>query len=379
MLLGCMKIPLALICALVFALGAAPARTTTTATTAPTTRPIPPRRQMVMPPGFRKVAVGSRTALCEDPDQAWVQRVLAQTTPATQPTTMPATLVKMLTDQRALLKGRITGDLSLTDVSSVDKLIDQTLIPQARKMQDLRVPVFYLVCTKQRLRDLVKSGWEDPRFYYNRAADDVFHDPRPRLYDDRPMDDTVLSGVYPAEMKPDDREKYLANVIRGYESAIDQAFSGHVQALTQVALAEFIHKQAIEPLKLKPDQAWFGIGLENVLSSRYIADLTGGDYEQIAGRLMRDRPDNPVRAGSIDLLNPADPATMRPEWMPAYEDALRVKSSRVVHDLVAKAGNTVVPMTLAALRASPPADGKALVRVIAVSSGVDLSNALKAD
>ena len=184
MLVRRMKIPLALICALAFALGAAPAPTTTSA---PSTRPIPPRRQMVMPPGFHKVTVGSRTALCEDPDQAWVQRVLAETKPATQPTTMPSTLVKMLSDKRALLKGHIIADLGLNDGKLVDKLIDETLIPQAKRMQDLRVPVFYLVCTKQRLRELVKGGWEDPRFYYNRAADEVFHDPRPRLFDDRPL------------------------------------------------------------------------------------------------------------------------------------------------------------------------------------------------
>jgi len=144
-----------------------------------------------------------------------------------------------------------------------------------------------------------------------------------------------------------------------------------------VAVVEFIDKQAIEPLKLKPDQTWFGQGVETVLSSRYMADLAGADYEQIVGRLLRDRPGNPVRSDTVDLLHPADPSSMRPEWVPAYEDAMRIKSSRVVHDLIAKAGQTAIPMSFSAIRASPPADGPALLKLIATVTGVDLSNDVK--
>jgi hypothetical protein len=343
----------------------------------PATSTAPARRTLVMPPGFHRVAVGSRIALCQDADHTWVQHVLADTKPTTMPTTMPTDLVRLLTERRQLLKGRIAADLTLTDTTAVDKLIDQTLLPKAQKLQQLQVPVFYLVCSRSRLRELVRGGWEDPRFHYNRAANEVYHDPRPVLYDDRPMDDTLLSAVYNDDMPQDARERGLSNVVRNYESAIASAIASHAQAVTQVALVEFIQKQATEPMKLKPDQAWFGQGLETVLSSRYMADLTGADYEQVVGRLLRDRPGNPVRAATVDLLHPPDPATMRPEWVPAQEEAMRIRSSRVVHDLIAKGGQSAVPMCLSAIRVSPPADGPALVRLIAAATGVDLSSAVK--
>src|SRR4051794_35057950 len=261
-----------------------------TSAPAPATTQTAPRRQLVMPAGFHRVTAGSRVALCEDADHAWVQRVLTESKPATQPTTMPGDLVKMLGERRELLKGRITADLSLLDPGAVDKLIDQTLLPQAKKLQQLQVPVFYLVSTRDRLRDLLKSGWEDPRFYYNRAADDVAYDLELRLSVDRPMDDMVMPAVYPADTVANARETYLANVVRRNELSVADAVSRQVQVATQIAMIEFIHQQSIAPLKLKADQEWFGLGVEQVLGCRYMADLTGGSYEQYVDRMQRDDP-----------------------------------------------------------------------------------------
>ena len=35
---------------------------------------------------------------------------------------------------------------------------------------------------------------------------------------------------------------------------------------------------------------------------------------------------------------------MRPEWLQAYEEALHVRSTRVIHELVRKGGHSVVPL-----------------------------------
>src|SRR4051794_6077 len=324
---------------------------------APTTTQTVPRRQLVMPPGFHRVTAGSRVALCEDADHAWVQHVLSETKPATQPNTMPADLVKMLGERRELLKGRITADLSLLDPAAVDKLFDQTLLPQAKKLQQFQVPVFYLVCTRDRLRQLLKSGWEDPRFYYNRAADDVAFDTELRLTIDRPMDDMIMPAVYPADTPASARETFLANVVRRNELSVADAVSRQVQVATQIAMIEFIHEQAVAPLKLKPDQEWFGLGVEQVLACRYMADLTGGSYEQYVDRMQRDDPRNRIRAATIDLLHPSEEQSMRREWVPLYRDAYRVKSARVIHELISKAGLGAVPMVLSAGGASPPPPG----------------------
>jgi hypothetical protein len=69
---------------------------------------------------------------------------------------------------------------------------------------------------------------------------------------------------------------------------------------------------------------------------------------------------------------------MRPEWVPAYREAYRVKSARVVRAWVDKSGESAVSLTLAAMRASPPADGPALVKLIARTTGVDLTDEVKA-
>jgi len=165
--------------------------------------------------------------------------------------------------------------------------------------------------------------------------------------------------------------------VRRNELSVADAVSRQVQVATQIAMIEFIHQQAIAPLKLKADQEWFGLGVEQVLGCRYMADLTGGSYEQYVDRMQRDDPRNRIRAATIDLLHPTEEQSMRPQWVPLYRDAYRVKSARVMHDLIAKAGTGAVPMVLSAIRASPPADGPGLVRVIQMTTGVDLTVATK--
>ena len=337
------------------------------------------RHQITVPPGFQKVTVGFRTALCEPADEAWVKRVLGTVDPPQQPTTMPADLIDRVAQKRALLKARVAADLALgADTAALDQFFDQRLLPELAALRDLAPPMFYLVCSRERLRDLVKSGaWSDPRFYYNRAADDVAYNSDMRLSADGGIDDMAMPAIYPHDAPPDVRERTLSNTVRRGEAAVIDAVSKRAMIVTQLAMIDFIGQNAVQPLKLKLDQMWFGMGIEAVLSSRYAAELTGMRADDVLDRMTRDDPRNPVRAATVDLLRPADASSMRPEWVPAYNDAFRVKATRVVRQLLNQSGETGVSMALVAFRATPPPDGPALLKMIKVSTGVDLADAVK--
>jgi hypothetical protein len=335
------------------------------------------RHVITIPPGFHKITVDRRTAVCEPADDQWVKAALSATPAATRPSTNPSDIVDHLHANRAVLKARIAGDLSLKNLASVDELIDNTLLPQARKLAELDVPIYYFVTTAARLKELLKGGWSDPRFTYNRATDEVGFDPDLRMSDEREMDEMLMPVVYAPDAAPADRQKQMATVITNNESSIGEAFSRRAQIITQLSIIEFIQKQVFDPMNLKDDQRWLAYGIEAVLSAHYMHDTVGLSYDELLARMTMDNPRNPIRAMTVDLLHPNDPKAMKPQWVPLYNDAYRIRSARVVQDWLKKTGNSSISLTLAAMRASPPADGPALVKLIAVTTGVDLTNELK--
>jgi hypothetical protein len=356
---------------------AQPAATTLpSASDPPTTTPT--RYELMMPPGFSAITVGPRTALCEPPDESWVRQVLGEIEPTTLPSTMPADIVHRLVERRELIRARLATDLALPDPGLADTLLNETLIAQARRLGDIEPPVFYLVCSDTKLKELVKGGWKDPRFYYNRAADDVAFDPGLRLSDDRLMDDMVMPVLFPAGAAEDVKRRGLIEIVRRNEAAIADAIARRGIVITQLALIQFIHANGIEPLKLTEDQLWFGYGVEAVLSARYMADVAGLDFDDLVARMTHDNRRNPIRTETIDLLHPTSRAEMRPEWVPLYGDAYRAKSARVIYQWIKQAGDSAVSMTITAMRNKTPPDGAALVKLIHLTTNVDLSDAVKA-
>ncbi|CAN5651079.1 hypothetical protein BH09PLA1_BH09PLA1_13640 [soil metagenome] len=346
--------------------------------TAPASVPVPPRYVMTVPPGFHKVESGYRAAICEDVDDAWVRKALDEVAPTTMPTTMPGDVVDRLNERRDILKARIAGDLSLKDLKLIDALIDNTLIPQAKKLNELQPPIFYLVATRDRIKQVLKAGWTDPHFRYNRVNDDVNFNPDLRLTDERPMDDMVMPVIYAPDATAEAKRKNLEQMMQRNEASVVDAFSRRAQLLVQLSIIEFIQKEAIDPLNLKGDQQWLGLGMQAVLSAKYMHDLLGISQDDLLSRMTRDDPRNPIRPDAVDLLHPADRTQMKREWVPLYGDAFRVKSARVVRAWSEKCGESAISTTLAAMRASPPADGPALVKLITVTTGVDLTNEVKA-
>src|SRR5438067_1537132 len=131
------------------------AQPTSAPATSPTTRP---RHQVIIPPNFIKVEVSERTALCEAPDKEWIAKALDELQPSARPTTMPSDLADTLALRRAELVKQMSADLGIADSSSIDKLLSEHVIPDLQKMADIRPPMFYLVCPKEKLKDLIKAG-----------------------------------------------------------------------------------------------------------------------------------------------------------------------------------------------------------------------------
>src|SRR6185437_13872951 len=125
--------------------------------TSPTTERA--RHQVIIPPNFVKVEVSERTALCEPPDKEWVGKALDELQPSARPTTMPSDLADTLASRRAELVKQMSADLGISDPGSMDKLLAEHVIPDLQKMADMRPPMYYLVCTKPRLKELIKGGW----------------------------------------------------------------------------------------------------------------------------------------------------------------------------------------------------------------------------
>jgi hypothetical protein len=345
--------------------------------TAPATTPV--RYVLVMPPGFKAVAMGNHTAIVEPTDEAWVRETLQTLAPTTLPSTMPANLLEKLAANRESLRAQMVTDLGLTDPSIVDKFFRETLEAQLKRYDEIAPPLFYMVTTGERLKQLVKDGWSNPRFYYNRAADDVQMSPAVNLSSDGPGDDVLIPVIVKPEEATDVKRKRLADTIHQIEAQLAARISQDSQARTQLAFIGFFASDVLEPLKARPEQEWFGVGMSNLLSARYLAQLNGMDLPTLLHNMTADLPPrvNPIRPGNVDLLNPTPLSDMRAEAIPYYVDAYRRKATRVVASWSTRGGEGSIAKVLTAMRKQMPADGDGLVKLIQQISGIDLTPELR--
>ena len=336
--------------------------------TGPTTAP----HRLIMPPGFVKLEVAERNILCEAADKAWCTKALTDLQPSARPTTMPSDLADMLSSKRDDLIKQMTTDLGITDTSSIQKLFAEQVIPDLEKMAEIRPPIYYLVCTREKLLDLIHKGWSDPRFHYNRVADDVSVYQNIDLSIQHSMDDVLIPALYETEADQAKRIEGLQRQIDRNEASIAGSLAQQGLIMLQSGLVVAIEEAAIKPLALQPGQEWLGIGIEGLLSTRYMSRLNGMRPQDLLEMLTRDDPRNPIRASTINLIHPTSPALLKPEYAPAYVDALRRRSVLVVNNLNMRSADCI-PKILAAVKKSPPKDGEALVALIKQATSVDLS------
>lgn len=338
---------------------------------APTTR-----RAIVVPPGFTRISESGREAICLLDDEPWVRAALASAPPTTRPSTMPIDLLERAQQHRAAIVGQIQQDLGFEDATIINEMFDQKLLPMLRQFDELAPPIIYMPTSRRKLRDLLRDGWEDPRFYYNRAADDVQFRMSVNLTIDQNADDTLLPALYEPADEPERRKQILIDTVRTSEAEVISAMSDRSQFLTQMAFVALVSEQAMNPLKLTPEQAWFGLGTSGFLSAKYASPILGMPREELVAAMTFEHPRNPVKAAPVDLLHPTPASELRERYVALYLDAMRRKSIAAVAEWTKQAGEDAIGKTLAAMRAAPPSDGAALVELIKQTTGADLTAAL---
>jgi hypothetical protein len=332
-----------------------------------------PPVKVVVPDGFERVQVGGHTALCQPNDVEWVKQALTAVKAADKVPGGPQDMKASITGKnKDLFEKQLKDDLGV-DAAAAGQFINGTLAPALDKLDTTRPPLFYLVTTNEKLLDLCKNGWGEPVFHYNRVANAVEWRGNVNFVIDKEMDDTVLPAVYDPKADKADRIKGLTGAIQNVDANLSRSAAGGVGSTVFAKLVEFVNQQ-IKPLNLKPDQAWLGTGITNCLAAKYLAlFVPNATREQIVGGLIQEPQNFPISTRSIDLLYPTDPKTINEALQPYYANAVQRKSIWAVYQLMAKAGDAPVADALKAIRATPPADGKALVKLLETTTKVDVT------
>jgi hypothetical protein len=338
--------------------------------TAPTSRP---RRALQIPPGFEQVSIGGIVAICDSADKPWVTDLLKAYQPATMPTTMPADLLARVRSQLPAAVAHMGKDLALQDTAPVQKRIEDQLLPHLKALQNFHPPVFYMIASKARIKELLKSGkWEDPTFHYNRATDEVTMRENVSLTLDAAMDDSILAAIYDASDAPGQRNARVIDVIGNSQVQMQQMISGRAMFATQMVFAEAAMAEVFGPMKLPPSQLWFATGLAGALSCDYAEAIIGSPRKELLLLTAAELRRNPIKPATIDLLDPADPATIKRQYLAFYSDAYRRKCVAVAAKLVDKSRDSL-PKLISSLREKPCATGQDLLARIKETTGVDLT------
>jgi hypothetical protein len=342
--------------------------------TAPTTRP---RHSVVIPPGFKSIAVDHWTVLLEPADEAWVRKALSAQQPTTLPSTMPSDVRRMEQENKDQLRKKIVADLVLVDAKRIDQFFDELLEPEYKRLDELNPPLFYLVTTERRAIELIQAGWSDPRLYYNRISGRI-QTLRAPFSADSSGDDVLKEVFYLPEDSPQAKADKLATTIHGTESEIASRISEQLISDTFIRLANLVLEQAVEPLHLSKEQEWFGVGLVRIIACDYTATLTGLNKERLLQDMVRDNPQNPLRLSTIDLMHPIDRSQMRQEAVPAYAEAYSRKASRAMLAWITKSPSGSVQKLLVELRKGIGPEPEALTKIMQQVGGVDVTSELKA-
>jgi hypothetical protein len=338
----------------------------------------PAPQAAVIPPGYEKITVAGHTALAQPNDVAWVKQALTDTKPPPKAGASPADMIQTLVDKRAALTKQMVTDLALADDKEVNEFLDTKVIATLKKLDEIRPPVMYLITTQEKLRDLTKTGWGEPRYHYNGVANAAAFDDSLPFSIDKPMDETILPAFYSDKDGTEVRAKNLAAGLQNLDATLAANAARQANPAVFNLFVQFIQEKQMDPLKLKRDQSWLGMGLSNFLAAKYTSVVTNVAKDRMIAELTTEPNLFPVSARSIDLVHPVDESSMKPAAVPYYTVSMQRKATAVVAVWVNQAGEAAIPRTLTALRAKMPADGAALVKTIQEATGADLSKYLAA-
>lgn len=345
------------------------------------TKPAAPK-PVDVPPGYEKVSDKGFNILCEPNDKAWVTKALEQYKAQDRIKGGPADMLKAFATNRPVLVKQMVADLSAADDKAINQFLDEKIVATLQKLDTLKVPVYYLVTTPEKLARLTENGWGEPKFHYNRVAKAAAFDDNLNISIDQPMDDQIRVAFYndskDSKETNEDRSKGLASYLAQQDAGIYAALAQQAPGATLGLFTTWLDEKQVAPLGFKRDQDWFRWGVVNYLAAKYAAIVTDLPRDNYLNALLTENNMTPVRAHTIDLLKPIDKAKLRDILQPHYEAALQRKGLAVVKYWVEKAGEAELPKTLAAIKAKKPADGDALVKLIDETTKVDLSKAMAA-
>lgn len=350
--------------------------------TAPVTR-----RTVTAPRGFEIYVIGDYRIMAEPADEPWIRAALlslpaaanapAATGPATSPATRPAgDIAGLLRQRRDELIRQLTADLALADQKTAADFVDSVLTPKLQALADLKVPLVFMVTTRQRLTGVVTAGWDEDRFHLNRASGEVGFDPNFELTTDRPMDDLLVPAVYDGQLNANDRGTFLKAFIASTNNSVRNEVVNRSAAQFNAATINFMLQSVINPLKLRDDQRWFAQGVTSVLGAKYLAEVLGVNRDELLANMVAEPPGG-MSIGAVDLLHPLAMENLKRAFVPIYLDATRRKSAIVVHYWLKKSGEDSIARVLTAIRPGVPADGPALVNIIKEQTGQDLTDLLR--
>jgi hypothetical protein len=331
-----------------------------------------------VPDGFIRIVASNRVAICLPGDSSWVTDCLNHTAPGTQPSTRPAELLASLQARGDALAANLTHQLDLRDPQLATRFVRESLIPLSRRLSGLNVRIVYLVITRDDLKRLVIGGWGGAQFHYNRVADKVAFNGSINVSPDAADGESLVPAPYLSAASVEERSAEFSADIRRTETGIQNMIARESQSTIQLTLARFIAQNGTVPLKLDLSADWFSTGVVGTLSTQSIALVTGADVHGMLQAIAQPDPRNPMSGDSIDMLHPTRPSDLRPEVAPAYADAFRKRSMRIVNSLIDRAGPDAIAKVIHALHAAPTTDGPALVQLILKTTGTDLTPDLAA-
>jgi hypothetical protein len=320
----------------------------------PATSPDAPATQLVVPDGLVLTEIEGHRILSRPEDVEWIRAILQNLEPATRPTTMPADVLSRLDAERDAIVRGLTADLDLADDAPATKFIDEELRPALAKLNAFDLPLVFLVCPHQTLVEVVRGGWGEPQFHYNRLMDDVRYTPGVNVPLDGSGGPVIVPAVYKDDATDEDRAELLRRAVRGSESGTLDAISRKGALLVESQLTDFVAGQAVAAMKLSKQHEWFGVGVIGLFGGKYASLLLGIERERWMEAGTRDLPRTPVRMGSIDLLNPTDPADLREQIVPIYIETLKRKATLVLWQLARKDGDAAVTALIKRVKAKDP-------------------------
>ena len=342
----------------------------------PTTQPAPHRA--VVPPGYHVVSAGDRSAFCRPADDDWVKSALASVPPTTRPTTMPSDLISAADQHRADLASQIARDFGLPDSKAANAFFDNDLLPGLQKMSAMKLTVYYFPVTHEDLASLLIAGWSDPRFHYNRFANDVGYSPFFHLSAVQPMDDLIWWVPLQGGDSTSTRRDALEAQVKTLEALLAGDISLFTQNQAEHLFEIFIHKTVFVPLNLPPRLQWIDFGACNLFAVKYCSQITGMSRQYWTDQLI-GRPGEPRPYLTIDLTNTLDPSQVRPEYLAQYDEMLLPKGALVIQTLLAKSGDSALARVLPTWRTHPPQTAQDFIQSVQSATGVDLTPVMRPD